>query len=629
MSDDHNNPSQESPQPNNKKHIEELETVAIRFSGDSGDGMQMTGDQFTTTSAIAGDDVATMPDYPAEIRAPQGTVAGVSGFQISMSSDEVYTPGDQIDVLVAMNPAALKANLKDLKQQGIIILNSDAFNAKNLEKAGYAENPLKTGELSAYKVFEIAVNSLTRHALEGLDLSVKEVDRCKNFYALGLTFWLFHRSLEPTMEWLKKKFKGKPEILEANKRAMTAGFNYGETTEAFHTSYVIKKKRRPQKPGAYRHITGNSAVALGLVTAAARAGVKLFLGSYPITPASEILHELSGYKNYPVITFQAEDEIAGIGSAIGASWGGSLAATTTSGPGLCLKSEFLNLAVILELPLIIVDVQRGGPSTGLPTKTEQSDLAMAIWGRTGDSPLPVIAALSPADCYYAAIEAARIAVKYMTPVMLLSDSYLSNGAEPLRVPDSLDELPEIKCGFRTEPEGFFPYLRDPETLARPWAVPGTPGLEHRIGGLEKEDVTGKVSYQPQNHEIMVNARQEKINRVAREYEPLKVSGKEDAELLILGWGSAWGAIMQATRELEAEGRSAACVVLRNIYPWHPQLGDLLKKYKKILIPENNMGMLAHEIRAQYLADVIPFNKVQGLPFKVGEIKNKALEVLGK
>ncbi|OFZ53706.1 MAG: 2-oxoglutarate ferredoxin oxidoreductase subunit alpha [Bdellovibrionales bacterium RIFOXYC1_FULL_54_43] len=608
-----------------QKEVEELDQIVIRFAGDSGDGMQLTGDQFTTASAMMGDDVATLPDYPSEIRAPAGTIFGVSGFQLRFGGSEVFTPGDTIDVLVAMNPAALKTNLPSLKDQGIIILNEDAFTPRNLEKAGYTSNPLEGNELQKFKIFRANIGKLTQNALTGSTLSPKQVDLCKNFWALGLTYWLFNRSMEPTTRWLKKRFQSKPEILDANLKVLQSGFDFGETAEMFTTTYAIRK-HETKRPGTYRYVTGNTAAALGLIAASKRAGLKLFVGSYPITPATDILHELAKHKQFATI-YQAEDEIAAVGSAIGASFGGALAATTTSGPGLSLKSEFLGLACMVELPLVIIDVQRGGPSTGLPTKTEQSDLFQALWGRHGECPLVVLAASSPRDCFDITVEASRIALKYMTPVIVLSDGYLGNGAEVWRIP-GMKDLPEFKTMLHTNVEGFKPYLRDETTLARPWAVPGTPGLEHRIGGLEKEDISGNVSHHPGNHQKMVELRAEKVARVAQEIPSMVSYGDPKAEVLVLGWGSTAGVIKEAVHALCEKGLPIACAHLRHLNPLPKDLKPFLKKYPKVLIPENNMGQLWYRLRAEYLMDFEKLNKVQGQPFRADEIEAKIMSMLG-
>ncbi|NWF50346.1 MAG: 2-oxoacid:acceptor oxidoreductase subunit alpha [Ignavibacteriaceae bacterium] len=607
-----------------EKEIQSLTEVTVRFAGDSGDGMQLSGSQFTETTAIVGNDLSTLPDFPAEIRAPAGSLAGVSGFQLHFSSSDIQTPGDSPDVLVAMNPAALKVNLKDLKPNATIIANSNAFDAKNLKLALYDTNPLEDGSLAGYNVIPVPLTQLTMTALQDLDLSVKEKDKCKNFFALGIMYWIYNRPIDVTSKWIESKFARKPLILEANKRALQAGYNYGETTEIFTTRYEIKPARLPK--GIYRNVSGNEAVALGFVAASLKSGLNLFLGSYPITPASEILQELSKYKDFGVITFQAEDEIAGIASAIGASFAGSLAVTTTSGPGLSLKTEAIGLAVMTELPLVIVDVQRGGPSTGLPTKTEQADLLQALYGRHGEAPIIVLSAQSPADCYFMSVEACRLAIKYMTPVLLLTDGYLAFGSEPLRIPEFKD-LPEIPVNFRKDAEGFHPYLRD-ENLARPWAIPGTPGLEHRIGGLEKKDIYGNISYDPENHQVMVNKRKEKIEKAQQDVPDIIVEGDQQGELLVLGWGSTYGAIKEAINHVKAQGYQVSQAHIKYIHPFPKNLGDVLRKFKKILLPELNMGQMATVIRSTFLIDVIQFNKVQGQPLKVSEVENKIKEVLG-
>ncbi len=606
------------------KVIQIVEDVTVRFAGDSGDGMQLTGSQFTDTTAVVGNDLSTLPDFPAEIRAPAGTLSGVSGFQLHFSSKDIQTPGDTPDVLVAMNPAALKINLKDLKPNATIIINSNSFDAKNLRLANYETNPLEDGSLSGYNVIPVPLTQLTMSVLEDINVSTKEKERCKNFFALGLMYWMFNRPLEITLKWLETKFKNRPEILEANKRALKAGYNYGETTEIFTTRYEIKAAKLPK--GIYRNVSGDEATALGFVAASLRSGLKLFLGSYPITPASEILQELSKFKEYDVITFQAEDEISGISAAIGAAFAGSLAVTTTSGPGLSLKTEALGLAVMTELPLIVVDVQRSGPSTGMPTKTEQADLLQAMFGRHGEAPVVVLAAKSPADCFFMAIEASKIAVEYMTPVVLLTDGYLAFGSEPLRIP-KFEELPEIKANFRTDPEGFYPYSRD-ENLVRPWAIPGTPGLEHRIGGLEKRNIYGDVSYDPENHEEMVKIRKQKVDNIQKIIPELEVEGDKEGELLILSWGSTYGAIREAIEDAKFKGYNASQAHLSYLNPLPKNLGEVLSRFNKILIPELNLGHLAFIIRSKFLRDVIQLNKVQGRPFKVAEIERKIIEVLG-
>jgi 2-oxoglutarate ferredoxin oxidoreductase subunit alpha len=608
-----------------EKTAKVLESSIIRFAGDSGDGMQLTGTQFTQTAAALGNDLSTLPDFPAEIRAPAGTLFGVSGFQIQFSSHDIHSPGDEPDVLVAMNPAALKVNLKDLKNGGMIIANIDSFNKKNLELAGYDANPLEDGSLKGYTVFEVPITKSTTIALQDSGLNMKEITRCKNFYALGMMYWMFNRTMGQTIDWVKSKFKGQPKIMEANITALKAGYNFGETTEIFTTRYKVGPAKL--EGGTYRNISGNEAAALGMVAASVKSGLQLFLGSYPITPASEILHELSGYKNYTVRTFQAEDEIAGICTAIGASFGGGLALTTTSGPGLALKTEAIGLAVMVELPIVIADIQRGGPSTGLPTKTEQADLLQAYCGRNGEAPVPVVAASTPADCFYMIYEAARIAVKYMTPVIFLSDGYLAFGAEPWKIPHASDLKP-IEVKFRKDPEGFKPYLRD-ENLARPWAIPGTPGLEHRIGGLEKENITGNVSYNPENHELMVKLRAQKVKNIENDIPPVEVEGPEEGDLLIIGWGSTYGAITAAIENLNAKGYKFSRIHLKYLNPFPKNLGEVLKKYKNVLTVEINLGQLAKLLRSEYLVDVKSLTKVKGRPFKANEIESKIIEILTK
>jgi len=616
-------PAEPAVQQHPKPRIER-DHVVIRFAGDSGDGMQVAGMQFTNESAIVGNDLSTLPDFPAEIRAPAGTLAGVSGFQVNFASHEIFTPGDELDVLVAMNPAALKMNVGDLKPNGILIVDREQFNEQNLRKAGYDSNPLEDGSLTRFQVYPIEITRLTALTLKDTNLPARTVNRCKNFFALGLVSWLFQRPIEPTEKWIADRFQKRPELVEANQRVLRAGFHFGETTEVFASAFEVKPARL--EPGTYRNITGNSALALGLVVAAQKAKRPLFLGSYPITPASDILHELSTLKEFDVYTFQAEDEIAGIGAALGAAFGGAIAVTTTSGPGMCLKAETINLAVSVELPIVICDIQRGGPSTGLPTKTEQADLLMALYGRNSESPVVVLAPATPADCFNIAIEAVRIAVKYMTPVIVLSDGYLANGAEPWRLPD-LADLPEIPVEFRTDSRGFFPYLRDPETLSRPWVIPGTPNLEHRIGGLEKEYLTGNVSYAPTNHEQMVRVRARKIAGVVREIPPTKVFGPESGDLLVVGWGSTFGPIEAAVRQAQAAGKRVAHVHLRHLNPLPPDLGGVLRRFGKILVPEMNLGQLVKILRAEYLVDAVGLNKIQGLPFKVGEIARRIEQML--
>jgi 2-oxoglutarate ferredoxin oxidoreductase subunit alpha len=597
-----------------QKAVETVQTVAIRFAGDSGDGMQVTGTQFTDTTALAGNDLATFPDFPAEIRAPAGSLAGVSGFQIKFSSEEVFTPGDAPDVLVAMNPAALLANVKDLKPAGIMILNSSEFTAKNIERAGYSANPLEDGSLSSFKIFKADITGMTLRAVEELKLNNRAAVRCKNFFALGLVYWLYNRDPQHTVVWIEEKFKD-PALREANLRAMKAGYNFGETTELFDRSYEIKQAKI--KPGKYRNISGNEAIALGFLAAAELSGLDLFLGSYPITPASDILHSLARFKHLGVRTFQAEDEIAAICSAIGASYSGALALTTTSGPGLALKSEGIALALMLELPLVIVDVQRAGPSTGMPTKTEQADLLQAMFGRNGEAPIPVLAASTPGDCFYTAIEACRVAIQHMTPVILLSDGYIANGAEPWPVPD-MSKLPRIPVNFRTDRDGFQPYSRD-ERLARPWALPGTPGLEHRIGGIEKQHLTGNISYDAANHEFMSKLRHERVQKIADELPPTEVFGDPSGDLLIVGWGDTFGAIRAGLEAVRPQGHKIGHVHLRWLNPFPNDLGEILKRYKRVLVPEINLGQLVKLIRARYLVDARSFPKIQGQPFKESEI----------
>ena len=611
--------------PASKTKREVLDQAVIRFAGDSGDGMQVTGNQFTNTVALYGNDIATFPDYPAEIRAPAGTLPGVSGFQLHFSSGEVHTPGDSVDVLIAMNPAALKVNVTDLKPNGILIVNSDSFEESDLRKAKLTVNPLEDHSLDKFRVFPVELQRLTRVALQHLGLDAKASDRCKNFFALGMCYWLYNRSMEPTVRWIEDKFKKKPLLVEANKLALKAGYSYCEATEAFQISYEIPPAQL--SPGLYRNLSGNQALAMGFVTAAQKAGLKLFLGSYPITPASDILHELSQYKNFGVLTFQAEDEIASITSAIGAAYSGALAITTTSGPGMALKTEALGLAVATELPLVICDIQRGGPSTGLPTKTEQADLLQALFGRNSEAPIPVLAAATPGDCFWIAVEASRIAIKYMVPVIVLSDGYLANGAEPWRIPN-WDEIPAIDVKFATNPEGFQPYKRDPQTLARPWAVPGTRGLEHRIGGLEKQDVTGNINYEPLNHENMVRIRAAKVEAIVQDIPNQLPNGDPEGDLLIVSWGSTYGAITQAVSGQRAKGRKIGHLHLRYLHPLPGNIGDILKRYKKVLVPELNMGQLLWMLRAKFLVNAVGLNKIQGRPFKQSELDQKIEEVLG-
>src|SRR5579871_1598543 len=604
---------------------ERRDSVVIRFAGDSGDGMRLAGMQFTAESALAGNDIATLPDFPAEIRAPAGTIAGVSGFQVNFSSGEVFTAGDEPTVLVAMNPAALKANLDDVPPNGVIIVDKEAFSDANLKRAGYTSNPLTDHSLDKYQVFTVDITKLTTTALHDTGLNNRAVFRCRNLFVLGMLSWLYQRPIESTVNWLEGRFKKTPEVLNANLKALRAGYAYGETTEMFASSYEVPPARIV--PGTYRNITGNTATALGFVAAAVKAGRPLFLGSYPITPASDVLHDLAALKNFPVYTFQAEDEIAGVSSAIGAAFGGAIAITTTSGPGMNLKAEAIGLAVKTELPIVITDIQRAGPSTGMPTKPEQADLLMALYGRHGESPLPVIAAATPADCFECAYEAVRIAVKYMTPVILMTDGQLANGAEPWLLPET-SRLPEIKVDFRTDPEGFLPYIRDEETLSRPWAIPGTPGLEHRIGGLSGEDRTGNVSYSPANNELMVRTRARKIAGIVREIPPTEIFGDTNGgELVVLGWGSTYGSIREAVKQLRGKGKSVSHIHLRYLNPLPQDLGDQLRKFRKVMVAEMNMGQLIKVVRADYLIDAIGCNKIQGRPFKVSELTNRITRAL--
>ncbi len=612
-----------------KRPVAHLDTVTIRFVGDSGDGMQLTGSEFMRASALAGNDLATFPDYPAEIRAPAGSLAGVSGYQVNVSSRDIHTPGDQPDVLVAMNPAALKTNLSDLRAGGMIIANSGAFSAANLEKAGYTSNPLEDeAVLTRYRVYPVDMNEAASRALQGSGLSSKDIARCRNFFALGLMYWLYSRPEDEELQAIAKRFSKKPEMAKANAEVFKAGFAFGEVSELFQERYVVPPSRLA--PGLYRNVTGNSAVALAFAAAAHETGRQVFLGSYPITPASDILHEMAQLKAHGVVTFQAEDEIAGIGSAIGAAFGGALALTSTSGPGLALKSEMIGLAVMTELPLVIINVQRGGPSTGMPTKTEQSDLYIALFGRHGEAPLPVIAARSPSDCFWAAMEAMRVAVRFMTPVLLLTDGYLANGSEPFRVPESR-ELPLIEPRFQQAPNGpdgaFLPYLRD-DRLSRPWAVPGTAGLEHRLGGLEKDQLTGMVSYDGANHEVMVKTRAQKVRNIADELPDVEVTGPAEGDLLFLSWGGTYGSVRTAVEELRAEGHGVAHAHLRWLNPFPKNLGALLHRYRRILVPEVNDGQLAFVVRGRFPGvDPHQFNRINGKPLKVSELKARALEVL--
>ncbi len=609
------------------KKIVSIDSATVRFAGDSGDGMQLAGTQMTNTSALAGNDVATFPDFPAEIRAPRGTLAGVSGFQIHFASEDIYTPGDSLDALVAMNPAALKTNLADLDAGGILIANQDAFDKKGMDQAGYATNPLEDDSLEKYQLFKVSMTKLTRNAVDGLGLTQREADKCRNFFAMGLVYWLYGRSLEPTERFVESKFGGKPTIAEANLKALRAGRNYGETTDAFVSSYKVDRAKL--KPGTYRNMTGNQALAWGMITAAKMSNKELFLGSYPITPASDILHELSKYKHFGVRTFQAEDEIAAMTATIGAAFGGAMSLTTSSGPGIALKGEAMGLAVMLELPMIIVNIQRGGPSTGLPTKTEQSDLFQAIFGRNGESPMPVLAACSPSDCFDVAQEAWRIAVRYMTPVVILSDGYIANGSEPWRIPN-VDELAPIEVQHpeaRDNDEPFLPYERD-ERLARPWAIPGTRGLTHRIGGLEKQDITGNVSYDADNHQHMTNVRAQKIANIADDIEPLEVNGEKTGDLLVVSWGGTYGSCTTAVERLQTEGQAVSHVHLRYVNPLPNDLEGIMKGFKQILVPELNMGQLRTILTASYGLNTEGLNKVQGKPFSVNEIVAHIKGMLG-
>ena len=603
----------------------ELEKATIRFAGDSGDGMQLTGTRFTTTSVIAGNDVITFPDYPAEIRAPAGTLAGVSSFDLSFSSNEIYTTADKLSVLVAMNPAALKTNSQDLEKGGILIVNSDSFAENDLRKAEYSENPLESGEMNDFRVVQIPITKLTLKAVEETGLSHRDGSRSKNFFALGVVNWLFVRSLEQTQDWIKAKFKKKPDVAKANSLALQAGYNYAITIELFQARYFVPPAVLPS--GDYRQITGNQALALGCVAASHRSGLSLVYSSYPITPASDILHELAQYKNFGVKTIQAEDEIAAMSSSIGSAFGGVLAVTGTSGPGFDLKSEALGYAVMTELPVVVLNVQRGGPSTGLPTKAEQTDLLAAMYGRHGEAPVPVLAPATPGDCFFMVLEAFRIALKYMTPVIVLSDGGLANASEPWKIPD-VQQLPDLTPSFHTDPENFSPYHRNQQTLARNWAIPGTPGLEHRIGGLEKDSETGEINYEPENHEKMVLLRDEKIRRIVRDLPPLKIIGSEKNELLVVTWGSVFGPAFSAIEELQADGHSVSMLHLRHLFPFQENLGEILRKFEKVLVPEMNLGQLSRLLRAEYLVDAISFSKLQGRHFLISEIRNRVLEILG-
>ncbi|MER7585605.1 2-oxoacid:acceptor oxidoreductase subunit alpha [Kitasatospora sp. NPDC097691] len=621
-------PAPGGPPPGRAKPIRRLDRVIIRFAGDSGDGMQLTGDRFTSETASFGNDLSTLPNFPAEIRAPAGTLPGVSSFQLHFADHDILTPGDAPNVLVAMNPAALKANLADLPRGAEIIVNTDEFTKRALAKVGYAADPLTDGSLDGFHLHKVPLTTLTLEALKDSGLARKDAERAKNMFALGLLSWMYHRPTHGTESFLRSKFAKKPQIAEANIQAFRAGWNFGETTETFAVSYEVPPAKLPA--GRYRNISGNLALSYGLIAAGQRSGLPLYLGSYPITPASDILHELSKHKNFGVRTFQAEDEIAGIGAALGAAFGGALGVTTTSGPGVALKSETIGLAVSLELPLLVVDIQRGGPSTGLPTKTEQADLLQAMFGRNGEAPVPIVAPATPAECFDAALEAARIAVTYRTPVFLLSDGYLANGSEPWRIPE-VDELPEIDPQFATGPNredgAFWPYLRDPRTLARPWALPGTPGLEHRIGGIEKQDGTGNISYDPANHDFMVRTRQAKIDGIT--VKPVEVDDPSgDARVLVLGWGSTYGPITAAVRRVRADGGEVAQAHLRNLNPFPANLGAVLRSYEKVIVPEMNLGQLALLLRAKYLVDAESYNQVRGLPFKAAQLADVLWAAIG-
>jgi 2-oxoglutarate/2-oxoacid ferredoxin oxidoreductase subunit alpha len=607
------------------RHV--IKGAVVRFAGDSGDGMQVTGDQFTAAAALAQNDLATFPDFPAEIRAPAGTLYGVSGFQIHFSSQDVFTPGDAPDVLVAMNPAALKTNLRDLKKGGLLIVNSGTFNATNLKKAGYAENPLEDGSMddAGFSVLAIDISKLTLASVKETGLSTKEANRCKNFWTLGLMFWIYGRPMEPSIKWIEGKFGKRADLVAANIAALKAGHAYGETAEVSHFSYEVPKA--PVAKGKYRNIGGNTATAWGLLAACELSGLEMTLGAYPITPASDVLHELSKYKNFGVTTIQAEDEIAAVCAAIGASYAGRIGVTSTSGPGVALKMEAVGLAVSTELPLVLIDIQRGGPSTGLPTKTEQADLLQAVYGRNGEAPVAVIAAATPGDCFYMAIEAVRLAIKYMCPVFLLTDGYLANGAEPWAIPDA-SKLPKIPVTFRKDPEGFHPFLRDPETLARNWAIPGTPGLTHRIGGIEKDFDSGHISYNPDNHEKMTKTRAAKIAGIANDIPEQKIEvGTESGKLLVLGWGSTYGSIREAVQRCRERGLDVSHAHVRYMNPFPKNLGELLKRFDRVLVPELNNGQLVKMIRSQYLVPAESLPKIQGQPFKIAELEEKIRQVM--
>ncbi len=608
------------------KARKELDRAVIRFAGDSGDGMQLTGEQFTTESAWAGNDLATLPNFPAEIRAPAGTLFGVSSFQLQFGSQRVYTPGDRLDCLVAMNPAALKVHLNDLKPGGLLIVNTAAYEKRNLDKAGYASNPLDDpGLAERYRLHKVDMSGLTHKAIADLKLDTKEKDRTKNFFALGLVSWIYTRPLEPTLDWISKKFAKSQAIAEANTRVLKAGHAFGETAEFFEESYTVE--RAEMTPGLYRAMTGNRALAWGLLAAAQRSTLPVVYGAYPITPASSVLEELAMHKRFRVRTIQAEDEIAAVTAAIGAAFGGAIGVTCSSGPGIALKGEGIGLAVTAELPLVIFNIQRAGPSTGMPTKTEQADLMQALYGRNSESPIVVLAPATPGDCFYVAYEAVRIAVKYMVPVMVLSDGFLANGSEPWLIPDPAT-LPPLDVHFRTEQEGFFPYLRDPATLARPWVRPGTPGLEHRIGGLEKQDITGNISYDPENHDHMVRTRAEKVRRVAQEIPPTSINGPATGDLLVVGWGGTYGSITAAVERAQAAGKSVASIHLRHLHPLPPDLGHILREYRRVLVPEINSGQLVRVLRAEYLVDAVGFNRVHGLPLASEDIHDAINQLTG-
>jgi 2-oxoglutarate ferredoxin oxidoreductase subunit alpha len=608
------------------KPVEQLDSVIVRFAGDSGDGMQLTGDRFTSETAMLGNDLSTFPDFPAEIRAPAGSLPGVSGFQVHFADHDILTPGDRPNVLVAMNPAALKTNIDDLSPGGTLIVNSDAFAERNLQKAGYDSNPLTDGSLADYQVHEVPLTSMTVGALKDIEITSREAERAKNMFALGLMSWMYTRPTESTVDFIEKKFASKPAIALANITAFKAGYAFGETTEVFAVSYEVKPAKL--RPGTYRNITGNTAIAYGLIAASVKAKLPLFLGAYPITPASAILEELARHKNFGVRTFQAEDEIAAVGAALGASFGGSLGVTTSAGPGIVLKAETIGLAVTLELPLVILNIQRAGPSTGMPTKPEQGDLLMTMFGRNGESPVPVLAAATPAQCFDAAIEAVRIALKYRTPVYLLSDAYLANGSEPWLLPDIAD-LPDISTEFRTDPEDFEPYARDPRTLARPWAVPGTPGLEHRIGGLEKADRTGNISYDPENHDLMTRLRARKVAGIAADIPKLEVDRQEGAELLVLSWGGTYGPVAAGVRRVRNGGGSVDHAHLKYLNPFPSNTGEVLRSYERVLVPEMNTGQLLKLVRADFLVDAVGYNRVRGLPFRASELEDAILSLLGQ